>query len=71
MGNWQSQQPVRGSRLCDSLEHSTVVIRTSGVVNNLSLCPPTQGFGQLGLPFARTKSGPSKSAASKSWRRAQ
>jgi hypothetical protein len=56
MGNWESQQPIRRSRLCKRLEHSTVAIRASRVIKNLPVCAVRQGFGQPGLHFAADKS---------------
>jgi hypothetical protein len=55
MGNWESQQPIRRSRLCKRLEHSTVAIRASRVIKNLLVCTVRQGFGQPGLHFAADK----------------
>jgi hypothetical protein len=55
MGNWESQQPIRRSRLCKRLEHSTVAIRASRVIKNLPVCALIQRFAQPGLHFAADK----------------
>eukprot|EP00884_Botryococcus_braunii_P011199 jgi/Botrbrau1/2007/Bobra.0052s0047.1 len=49
MGNWESQQPIRRSRLCERLEHRTAAIRAIRVIKNLPVCALIQGlsFGQL------------------------
>jgi hypothetical protein len=57
MGNWESQQPIRRSRLCERLEHSTVAIRASRGIKKLPVCALVQGFGQPCLHFAADKIG--------------
>jgi hypothetical protein len=55
VGNWESQQPVRRSRLCERLEHSTVAIRASRVIKNLPVLPLMQGLGKPSLHFGTDK----------------